>query len=974
MYDDYQLRKDINRVITFLNNLEKIEDDDSILALLKEELGKYYDSSEVDVISDKLNNDLEVLDDSLTDLTGSLIEFNDELISFDKDNNNLKGDLSKLKDNLHRFTSAVDGLSTDLTALDTSLSNLSDDVDEYGDAISGLQSSNSQLSSDLTSLDSSLTQLETDVDGYGTSIDNLLAAVGDNNSGLVKSLNTLQTVVGDSNSGLVKQANDTSSSVTQLGNDLTTLNGSLTTLSGTVGDNSKGLVKQVNDLSSSVDDFDSDLTTLDGNLSSLTGIVGSNSSGLVKDLNDLTSTVNSLDNNVFGTNGLASRLTATENSLGTTNSDLGKLVYSLNTLSDYLTTFEGTLDEFEEELESNPNIDVSDLNANIVALFGVIGSVKNDVSTVESDITQAQTDISNTNGSINNVKTDLYGTKVVDGQTVPKDPTDTPSNDSLKKNLQNVKTTVGDKSGGLVKDLNDTSASIGNVKTDLYGTGTASSPQAGSVKANVTAVKNTVGDSTQGLVKDLNDAQSDISTVQDDIYGDGQNKQGVIADLSDLTGTITDEGGLIDQLGDVGENVDSVKGEIYGTKTITVDGQQVTVPKDSTDTPSSDSVIGKANAIKNDLYGTGGTASQPSTGSVKGNINKVVSQDIPNVNNAITNVDTKADNVKKDLYGTKTVNGQTVPKEKTDTPDANSVKGLINKVDNDINNQTTGLKPIVTELDNTVNDVDTGIDAVNGHIGTIQGMMYGSDIEHPSDGSLMKKIDTAEDNIETVQTDIGEVEYDVNSDLQTQIKNIIAIMGNLFPTVHEVNNLNECSAEDTTSPRGNRYVVGNYNYDNVFDKSTNKYYQCQYLQSNPPLGYYGEWVQINDPIVDFANSGLNSMVSAYFAAKTHTHSTSDITGLGTWESVNTGISGVTFYVNQTLRLVEFNYDMNSYSFIAGYNAIGTLPSTYIPKTHITLSLRSGIQYGYVDKDDMKIYIHNNGAGTANVHASGMWHY
>ena len=253
----------------------------------------------------------------------------------------------------------------------------------------------------------------------------------------------------------------------------------------------------------------------------------------------------------------------------------------------------------------------------------------------------------------------------------------------MKKNLQNVKTTVGDNSGGLVKDLNDTSASIGNVKTDLYGNGTASSPQAGSVKANVTAVKNTVGDSTQGLVKELNDAQSNISTVQDDIYGDGTN-QGVIADLSDLNDTITGTGGVLETVGEVNSGISSVKGTLYGSGT-----------NNSPSNPSADSVIGKANAIKNDLYGTGGTASQPSTGSVKGNINKVVSQDIPNVNNAITNVDTKADNVKKDLYGTKTVNGQTVPKEKTDTPDSNSVKGLINKVDDDINNQNTGLRPLV---------------------------------------------------------------------------------------------------------------------------------------------------------------------------------------------------------------------------------------------------------------------------------------
>ena len=914
MYDDYQLRKDINRVITFLNNLEKIEDDDSILALLKEELGKYYDSSEVDVISDKLNNDLEVLDDSLTDLTSSLVEFNDELISFDKDNNNLKTDLSKLKDNLHRFTSAVDGLNTDLSALD-----------------------------------SSLTQLSSDVDGYADSIDDLLTAVGDNNSGLVKSMNTLSATVGDANSGLVKQANDTSSSVTKLGNDLTTLNGSLNTLSGTVGNNSSGLVKQVNDLSSSVDNLDSDLDTLDGNLTSLTGIVGSNSSGLVKDLNDLTSTVNSLDDDIFGTNGLASRLTATENSLGTANSDLGKLVYSLNTLSDYLTTFEGTLDEFEDELESNPNIDVSELNANIVALFGVIGSVKNDVTTVESDITQAQTDINSTNSSINNVKTDLYGSKTVNGQTVPKDPTDTPSNDSLKKNLQTVKTTVGDSSSGLVKGLNDASSSIGNVKTDLYGSnGSASSPAAGSVKANVTAVKNTVGDSTSGLVKELNDAQTNISTVQDDIYGDGQNKQGVLADLSDLTGTITDEGGLIDQLGDVGENVDSVKGEIYGTKTITVDGQQVTVPKDSTDTPSSDSVIGKANAIKTDLYGA------------------------------------------------KTVNGQTVPKEKTDTPDANSVKGLINKVDDDINNQTTGLNVKVTGLEGNIDTVSDGLDTANGHIGTIQTQMYGGSdysMSNPADGSLKKKIDTAEGNITTVQGDITDLDTIVGTttskvqtdgSLQTQITYLPAYIDRLFVTkssniysenvnysklnvgevgyiILAITELAKKIIRDNGSVTYTVYVTDPDNITTTLTRTQNYTYSSRQSIS-----------------FTFSKVGLYVVACEHLKYVVwvgeeipHTHTTSDITGLGTWETVSTSVTGVALYVNQALRLVSFHFYASITFASSGYTTCGTLPSAYKPLSQVTLPFRQSEQHGYIS-DDGVIYI--AGTGTKNAGTSAMWCY
>lgn len=267
--DEYQLRKDIDRVITFLDNLEKLDGDGDILAILRDELGKYYDSSDVDFISNKLNDDLSELDSSLNTLTSSLIEFNSELISFDEDNTNLASDLSKLKNNLHTIVSSV--------------------------------------------------------------------------------------------------------------------------------------------------------------------------------------------------NNFSSRLIAAENSLGTTSSDLDKLVYSLNTLTDYLTTFEGTLSEFEDELDDNPDIDVSELNANIITLFGVIGSVKNDVSTAESSINQALSDISD-------VQEDIYG----DGQN----------------------------KAGIISDLSDLDDTINDSTTGL---------------AVAHSHIGTINQSITGIQGDISDVQGDITTVQTDI-------------------------------------------------------------------------------------------------------------------------------------------------------------------------------------------------------------------------------------------------------------------------------------------------------------------------------------------------------------------------------------------------------------------------------------------------------------------------
>lgn len=794
MYDDYQLRKDINRVITFLNNLEKIEDDDSILALLKEELGKYYDSSEVDVVTGKLNDDLTELHSSLGDLTDGLIEFNGELIAFDESNTNLKGDLSKLKQNLQKFTAAVNKLKVDLKGLDEK----SDEFDE-------------------------------DLWGEG---------------GLDERLTSLGVKIGNDDSGLVKGLNDLTDGLDQLEDDVFGTNG------------------------------------LSSQLSALEGTINNPTTGLAAQLTGLDSRVfgaNGLSESIFGANGLASRIGAAEGGLS-------NLTDSLDTLVEFLTNFEGTLDDFEEALEEDSNIDTSELNSSITALLGLIAGVKNDVDVVDGNLT----DVSD---SFNGVKSNLYGTKTVtiDGETVtvPKDPSDSPSSTSLRGHLDTLKDTT-------------------------------------------------------------------VPAVQNTLYGGSGN---------------------------------------------------------SPDNPSSTSLMGKTNAVKADLYGTktvGGQTvprepSEASSTSFKTTVTTLRDTTVPAVQGEIFGTDSqgnplnstnysddsilgKSDELKSDMYGTKTVNGQTVPKDKNDTPDDNSLRGLIKSVDEDINDPTNGLDVRVTGLNGQINNSITGIDAVNDHIDTIQTHMYGGEGHSPTsytDGSLMGKIHTAEGNIETVQIDIGEVEYDVNSDLQTQIKNVIAIMENLFPTVHEVNNLNECSAEDTTSPRGNRYVVGNYNYDNVFDKSTNKYYQCQYLQSNPPLGYYGEWVQINDPIVDFQSLGLNSMVSAYFAAKTHTHqksditdfahthSPSDVTGLGTWETVSTSISGVTLYVNQALRLVSFHFYASITFNTSGYTTCGTLPSAYKPLSQVTLPFRQSEQHGYVGNDGV---IHIAGTGTKNAGTSAMWCY
>ena len=93
-----------------------------------------------------------------------------------------------------------------------------------------------------------------------------------------------------------------------------------------------------------------------------------------------------------------------------------------------------------------------------------------------------------------------------------------------------------------------------------------------------------------------------------------------------------------------------------------------------------------------------------------------------------------------------------------------------------------------------------------------------------------------------------------------------------------------------------------------------------------------------------------------------------------WVEVSSNIAGATFYVNETLRLVDFSYYRTSVSFTSGYNDMGTVPSAYKPVSHVTLSFRYTDQSGYIDAEDSKFYINNSGAGTRNAGTSAMWHY
>lgn len=122
MNDDFQIRKDIDRIKWFISKLEYELSGIGIEGL--EELFAEYNQGN-DSTTDALSDDLNVLNEDLTTLQTSLIEFNQSLLTFNGDTENLSSDLSRLSDNLDTFLDHVNTLGGDTTILSDTLTALS---------------------------------------------------------------------------------------------------------------------------------------------------------------------------------------------------------------------------------------------------------------------------------------------------------------------------------------------------------------------------------------------------------------------------------------------------------------------------------------------------------------------------------------------------------------------------------------------------------------------------------------------------------------------------------------------------------------------------------------------------------------------------------------------------------------------------------------------------------------------------------
>ena len=304
MNDDYQFRKDIDRLKQFVDEMDnemKLSDAESI----KDYLAQFYDQSVVDkFVADvtKLKSDLSILETSLT-------EFQEEVTSFGVDNNKFKEDLGELQALVNAVINDVTDLSIGSTEFSEALSAFDIDITEFVNTLMGLNNDLSVLSGYLDEFEGDLNDFEVELidsigeDAYNELSDdivNLVWAIGnvrkrtetaegnitqlrsdigdDTNydpstynpatganapQGLQQWSKWLKWKIGDSNSGMVKDINGL---LSKIGNpndttsgtiygDIYVANGHITDINFLInGDNEhEGILTQISNIQDDID-------------------------------------------------------------------------------------------------------------------------------------------------------------------------------------------------------------------------------------------------------------------------------------------------------------------------------------------------------------------------------------------------------------------------------------------------------------------------------------------------------------------------------------------------------------------------------------------------------------------------------------------------------------------------------------------------------------------------------------------------
>lgn len=218
MSDDYQVRKDLNRSMRLINQLDKLLSDSGV-GNLSELFSKYYDCSEVDVRNWKLNDDLKELDGSLTNLSESLDDLTLELYG-DDSHDGLSDYIDQLQILIYGKGGSYvkDGVTYNCSIDKPCPDSMRGVLNTLRSETTDLQSSLNALTKGLTSFTMTLEQFKAELTRQGISYDELDTGI----TTLLELIFNAQRRI-DSTNNVIGTSSDTSSDGTVFGflNDTT---------------------------------------------------------------------------------------------------------------------------------------------------------------------------------------------------------------------------------------------------------------------------------------------------------------------------------------------------------------------------------------------------------------------------------------------------------------------------------------------------------------------------------------------------------------------------------------------------------------------------------------------------------------------------------------------------------------------------------------------------------------------------------
>ena len=130
MSDDSQLRKDVDKLLKFAEDISNDLDNKSI----REYLATILDVDELDNYTNKITT----LSNDLYSLRVSLVEVNKELIDFSSDNTNFANNLRKLKENIAKVLSEMKEIKEGSSEFSDALAQFNIDITTFVDTLMGL--------------------------------------------------------------------------------------------------------------------------------------------------------------------------------------------------------------------------------------------------------------------------------------------------------------------------------------------------------------------------------------------------------------------------------------------------------------------------------------------------------------------------------------------------------------------------------------------------------------------------------------------------------------------------------------------------------------------------------------------------------------------------------------------------------------------------------------------------------------------